>query len=466
VAAAAYRSGEKIKNEYDGIIHDYTRKGGIAHTEILLPDHAPREYLDRAVLWNSVEKIEKNKNSQLSREIELALPVELSAGQNISLVREYCRKHFVSAGMCADICIHDKQDGNPHAHIMLTMRPMEQDGSWGAKSKKEYILDEKGEHIRLKSGAFKTRKVNAVDWNEQTKAEIWRGGWADIVNQYLAQQDIAERVDHRSYERQGIDQIPTVHMGVAASQMECRGIVTERGNMNRRIKSDNQLLRALKGRIRKLKNGLDELLSSENPSNPIPSINLIEALENIISGRESKSRWSKIADLKSFAKAFSFLQANSITTLPQLRDKVSEMYGQYDDVSVKIKKAERRLKVLDEHIKQSETYLKNKAVYEHYKNTKPKKQEAYYRQHSAEIILYESADRYLKKVMNGRTNLPIKKWKAEAAQLTAEKNRLYQDFYKLRDEVREVEIIKRNVEQVMQADVPKRSVTRNKGMEL
>ena len=248
--------------------------------------------------------------------------------------------------------------------------------------------------------------------------------------------------------------------------MEHRGIVTERGNMNRRIKSDNQLLRELKGRIRKLKNGLDELLSSENPSNPIPSINLIEALENIISGRESKSRWSKIADLKSFAKAFSFLQANSITTLPQLRDKVSEMYGQYDDVSVKIKKAERRLKVLDEHIKHSEAYLKNKAVYEHYKNTKPKKQEAYYQQHSAEIILYESADRYLKKVMNGRTNLPIKKWKAEAAQLAAEKNRLYQDFYKLRDEVREVEIIKRNMEHVMQADAPKRTVTRNKGMEL
>ena len=171
VAAAAYRSVEKITNEYDGMIHDYTKKGGIAHTEILLPDHAPREYFNRATLWNAVEKIEKAKNSQLARELELALPVELSAEQNLSLVREYANRNFVAVGMCADICIHDKKDGNPHAHIMLTMRPIEQDGTWGAKSKKEYMLDENGEKITLKSGAFKSRKIDTTDWNDQTNAE-------------------------------------------------------------------------------------------------------------------------------------------------------------------------------------------------------------------------------------------------------------------------------------------------------
>jgi len=123
------------------MIHDYTKKGGIAHAEILLPDHAPREYFDRATLWNAVEKIEKAKNSQLARELELALPVELSAEQNLSLVHEYVNRNFVDKGMCTDVCIHDKKDENPHVHIMLTMRPIEQDGTWGAKSKKEYILD-------------------------------------------------------------------------------------------------------------------------------------------------------------------------------------------------------------------------------------------------------------------------------------------------------------------------------------
>jgi ATP-dependent exoDNAse (exonuclease V) alpha subunit len=118
VAAAAYRAAAQITNEYDGLIHDYTKKSGVVHTEILLPDHAPAEYADRAVLWNAVEKIEKQCNSQLAREIEIALPVELTAEQNISLVRRFVNEQFVTAGMCADICVHDKNEGNPHAHIM------------------------------------------------------------------------------------------------------------------------------------------------------------------------------------------------------------------------------------------------------------------------------------------------------------------------------------------------------------
>ena len=144
VGAAAYRSGEKLTNNYDGIIHDYTRKSGIAYTEIMLPAHAPPEFMNRSVLWNAVEQIEKSKNSQLAREIEIAIPKELPTEQQISLVREYVKDNFVSVGMCADFAIHDKADGNPHAHILLTMRPLEQDGQWGAKSKKEYIIDKNG----------------------------------------------------------------------------------------------------------------------------------------------------------------------------------------------------------------------------------------------------------------------------------------------------------------------------------
>ena len=132
VASAAYQAGEKIVNEYDGVIHDYTRKGGVVHTEIILPDQAPREYADRSVLWNSVEKVEGNCNSQLSREIGLALPIELSIEQNIVLAHDFVKQHFVSAGMCADVCIHDTGKGNPHAHVMLTMRPINDNGTWGA----------------------------------------------------------------------------------------------------------------------------------------------------------------------------------------------------------------------------------------------------------------------------------------------------------------------------------------------
>ena len=191
VAAAAYRSGENLINEWDGMTHDYTRKGGVVHTEILLPMYAPPAYQDRSALWNSVEEIEKSRNAQLAREIEIALPVELSRKEQIRLVRDYAQDTFVSVGMCADVAVHDKGDGNPHAHIMLTMRPFKEDGSWDAKCRKEYDLDIHGQRIRLKSGAFKNHRVDTTDWNEPTKAEEWREVWADYANGTLAQKGVS-----------------------------------------------------------------------------------------------------------------------------------------------------------------------------------------------------------------------------------------------------------------------------------
>lgn len=287
VAAAAYRSGDNLTNEYDGITHDYTRKGGVVHTEVLLPDHAPSEYVNRAVLWNAVERIEKAKNAQLAREIEIAPPKELTREQGISLVREYVKEQFVNAGMCADIAIHDKNDGNPHAHVMLIIRPIEQDGTWGAKQKKEYILDRDGNKIYdPKKRSYKCKSIPATDWNEQTKAEEWRSAWAEICNQELEQNGHAERIDHRSYARQGIDQIPTVHLGVAAFQMEKRGIRTERGNLNREIEVSNQRLRQLKARISKLQNWLkDEAANTEPPT-------LADVIQGILSKQEQTGKQS------------------------------------------------------------------------------------------------------------------------------------------------------------------------------
>ena len=183
VGAAAYRAGENIKNEYDGDIHDYTRKKGVVYTEIILPGHAPAEYADRAILWNAVEKVEKSSNSQLAREIEIALPAELTREQNISLARRYVENTFVTAGMCADLCVHDKNDGNPHMHIMLTMRPINDDGTWGSKQKKEYILDRDGnkQYDPVKR-QYKCRSISSTDWNKRENADIWRQTWQDAAN--------------------------------------------------------------------------------------------------------------------------------------------------------------------------------------------------------------------------------------------------------------------------------------------
>ena len=254
VGAAAYRSGQRIENAYDGVVHDYTRKRGVIHTQILLPPQAPAKYYNRSVLWNAVEKVEKAKNAQLARDIEISLPRELPFSRQKQLVIGFVSQTFVNNGMCADICIHDKSDGNPHAHIMLTMRPINEDGSWGQKQKKVYVRDENGNKIYdKKKRQYKCTTVPTTDWNEPSKCEEWRSAWAEYVNNYLRIYGIKERVDHRSYQRQGIEQIPTIHLGPVASQMEKKGRISERGRINRQIKEDNRLLRSIKIKMGELK---------------------------------------------------------------------------------------------------------------------------------------------------------------------------------------------------------------------
>ena len=457
VGASAYRSGEILKNEYDGVTHDFTRKRGIAHTEILLPPHAPPDFADRSTLWNSVEKIEKAKNSQLAREIEVALPVELDREKQIQLVREYVQDNFVSAGMCADIAFHDKKNGNPHAHIMLTMRPLEQSGEWGAKSKKEYILDKNGQRIKLKNGSFKTRKVYLTDWNDKDKAEVWRQAWADVTNRYLAEQNIPQRIDHRSYERQGIEQIPTVHMGVAATQMERKGIVTEKGEKNRLIREQNRLLKEVRRRIAELGKWVKEKSAQKdnqsiNPfhSVPIQSPTLLELLNTAMQqAGQPNSRYGKIKDLKSFAKAVSFLQSNHISTLSELQETLSGMKKRYWNTNSEIKQTEKLLHERKELIDQAEKYLLYRDYHKTYKQTKPKKQEEYAERYRTELALYDRAERYLKEHLGSDTKLKPKAWKAEVADLTAQKDRLYREMRKLKEETAEAETVKRCIEQVI-----------------
>jgi len=259
VAAAAYQSGERLFSEYDQKQKYYAEKRGIVHTEIMLPPHAPPEYADRNTLWNAAEAVEKQWNSQLARRIVLAIPREIPRSQHAGLIRDYCREFFVSKGMIADFAIHDKGDGNPHAHILLTIRAMDETGKWLPKSRKVYDLDENGERIRLPSGNWKSHKEDTVDWNDQKYGEIWRQGWAATANRYLEANDRPERLDLRSYERQGLDKIPTVHMGPAVSQMEKRGIQTNIGNLNRDITAANRLMQSIRQMVRHLKGWIADL---------------------------------------------------------------------------------------------------------------------------------------------------------------------------------------------------------------
>lgn len=239
VGASAYRSGEKLYNEYDGIEHDYTKKGGVVYSEIMLCENAPKEYQDRQTLWNAVEQIEKSSKAQLAREYEVALPVELSREEQIKLVRDFAKENFVDNGMCVDFSIHDKEDGNPHAHIMLTTRPIEQDNSWGVKQKKEYILDKNGQkQYDKKKQTYKCKTVKTTNWDSKEFLQRSRESWAEKVNQELEKKSLPQRIDHRSLKEQGVDRVPTIHEG-GARKLEKRGIKTDRGKINREIKTAN-----------------------------------------------------------------------------------------------------------------------------------------------------------------------------------------------------------------------------------
>ena len=296
-AASAYLSCSQILNDYDGIHHDYTRKSGLVWQQVFLPEFASQEWSDRAVLWNAVEANEKTKDSRLAREFVVALPIELGKDQWTVLLTEYIQTNFVAEGMCADVAIHDTDGHNPHAHIMLTVRPLDERGKWQYKTEKEYLCVRDGEERGFTAAEFKAAQANgwekqyqyklgkkkvymapsaaeaqglvqvskhpkstkygrqnpiAEKWNSEEQIVIWRKAWADTTNAHLERAGADARIDHRSHAERGLDDQPTIHEGVVARALEKKGIIAERCEINRQIKADNALLRELKATVKKL----------------------------------------------------------------------------------------------------------------------------------------------------------------------------------------------------------------------
>jgi len=457
VCKQAYRAAEMLKSQYDGRTHDYSKKPGVIYKEILLPENAPPEFKNRSILWNAVEQIEKQSNAQLAREIEISLPVELTKEQNIKLARRFANDVFVKEGMCADICIHDTGKGNPHAHITLTMRPFDEHGNWAAKSKKEYIRDKHGRRIRLKSGAFKTRKVNTIDWNDREKAEYWRKKWAEYQNKALEQYGHSTRVDHRSYQRQGIEQIPTVHLG-AAAYLEQRGIRTEQGDRNRQISEWNRELRMIKGRIKKLKTWL-----YEQPIEDAPSMS--DVLKNITANNRLKSRTQRLQDIKTLGNVINFCKEHGIDSIESFADRVSEMQQEQYDLAAAIKQQDRRLKTLDTHLQNVSLLNAAKPIYKKYTQLDPKYQESFRQANASAIEQYETAHKYIKDHLNGQTVIPEKAWRNERQQILQERYTLAEQYYSLKDSVRSAEVIRRNAERVISGEEPAQERPRRRNQE-
>ncbi len=265
VAASAYMSCSRMYNDYDGIQHDYTRKHGLIYQEVMLPPMAPSEWNDREQLWNAVEETEKTKDSRLAREFVVALPVELDKDSNISLLQDFIKKNFVDMGMCADFAIHDTDGHNPHAHILLTVRPLNENGTWQYKTEKEYLCIKDGEekgYERIdkhpKSSRYGRQNPISEQWNSDEQLCIWRANWADAVNKMLARNQINATIDHRSFADQGITEQPTIHEGYIAQNMEKNGIIADRCEINRQIRADNKMLRELKAKVVKLAEAVEK----------------------------------------------------------------------------------------------------------------------------------------------------------------------------------------------------------------
>lgn len=447
------------------MIHDYTRKRGIVHSEILLSPNAPSDFQDRGTLWNSVERIEKACNSQLARELEVALPIELSREEQVRLVRAYCSSQFVSKGMCADFNIHDTGSGNPHAHILLTMRPMDERGKWLPKSKKEYVLDENGERIRLPSGRYKTRKVDLVDWNNRENAEVWRRAWADLANEFLAQNNRPERIDHRSHERQGIEQIPTVHMGVSATQMEKKGIVTERGELNRNIKAANRILREIRRLVRGLKDWIAELkerkaallesLAEARAQASEPTIPQLLARYMEQRGEERADWTSKgklkgaVSDFNKVQAAMEFLRQKEISTVETLDRQLDGISETAVAIRDSMRKAERRIKDIDTLLSHIVNYEKYKPVYREYAAIGWKKQkEKFEETHRGELAAYREAARYVKAHLSG-TSYSRKELEVERKDLAAALSGKREELEAVQADVRTLRDVRHWLNQVL-----------------
>ena len=306
IAAAAYASCSRLYNDYDGLTHDYTRKQGCLYSEVFLPEFAPPEWKDRQVLWEAVETVEKTKDSRLARELVVALPSELSLDDWKGMLERFVREQGIDLGMCADVNIHDPYPlgHNPHSHILFTMRPLDENGKWQAKTQKEYLCKRGGEERGFTADEFKTAKTQGWEkqymyqfeekkeyltpseaekiegcirtsktpkstrygrqnplterWNSEEQIFAWRKSWEIIVNEEQERHGITDRVDCRSHAARGLTEQPTVHEGYHARKLESMGIVSDRCELNRQIRADNKLLRELKKQVQKLMKAVKE----------------------------------------------------------------------------------------------------------------------------------------------------------------------------------------------------------------
>ena len=470
VAAAAYRSGEKLHSEYYGEDSDYTRKGGVICSEILLPPQAPPSFSDRETLWNAVEKVERGKRAQLAYSFDIALQNEFSMQENIELARHFLLEQCVSRGMVADYAIHqpDKKDGgiqNPHFHVMCPIRPIEPDGKWGNKQRREYVLDEQGERIRDEAGNYVFNAVPTTDWGKPETLEFWREQWAQLCNTRFAEKGLDCRIDHRSYERQGVEQIPTQHEGPTVRAMEAKGIRTNKGDLNRWIRKTNAMFREAKQKIVALIDWLKEIKAELSKPQPPTLVELLSAYyDNRNKGAYSSK--ARIANLKRLSEAVSYLETKGLYTADDLDAALHTMQDKIDTLKKSASGKQARIKELDELLRMADYYEDGKPVADKLKTIRfEKSRQKYKAEHDDTLRLFYMAERKLKRqVVDDK--LPAAAWREEKARLETEYRDLQTELTPLYADVKKLWGIHYNIYEVQHEQERQNAAVRQKKQEI
>lgn len=410
-----------------------------------MPSHAPPEYSNRQTLWNAVEKAERSKNAQLAYSFDIALQNEFSIEENIELARQFLSEQFISRGMIVDFAIHhpDHNDGgisNPHFHVLCPIRPLDENGQWTAKQHREYLLDSSGNRVKDKAGNYIFNAVPTTDWGKPETLETWRAEWANFCNAKFAEKGLDCRIDHRSYERQGTELIPTVHEGAAVRKMESVGIRTNKGERNRQIKSVNRQIKNALGSISALTEWLEKYEKKQTEKPTILSTLLGQFYTQRNAGAYSQQ--AKVNNLKRYAEDVDFLRLKNIFSVEQLRQFVSDTSNAVHDLNESARAKSARMKDLENAIRSAKDYARLKPLMDAIppKGGFGKKREKYLSEHDGEIRQFYAAKRGMEKcgLSDARINTEplqgeLKKLSTEYAAIDSEIVRIYADLKRLRD---------------------------------
>ena len=466
VASAAYRAGEKLHNLWDGETHDYTRKGGVILTEIILPEHAPKRFSDRSALWNEVEQVEKNYNAQLAYSFDMALQNEFSLEENIELAREFVQKYFVDDGMICDLAVHqpDKIEGgipNPHFHVLVPIRPLNADGTWGAKQHRVYHLDENGNRIKKENGQWEFDAVPTTNWGRPETLDMWREAWADMVNAKFEVKGLVCRIDHRSYIDQGLDLIPTVHEGPHIRKMEKKGIRTEKGELNRWIKATNCILRSMRTTIAALKEWIQEAKEILKEPQEIYLAQLLSEAHTMrnqtaMTYARGKTK-AKKNNMKRFMDECNYLKQRGVLTLSDFEKYLFSVDEKVEASKSSMNQKQTRLKELQQLMEDAKTFSELKPIADELKKEKyrfAKAKEKYKAEHESELRRFYMAKRKLKEKGFEKEPFPLSTWQKEFSELSAQRENEYQNYKLMQKDLTLLYQIKGDVDKVMRETHP------------